>query len=324
MCSIDLIQSPILSELESFKNLYDKSLLSDNPLFNDIVDYLKQKEGKMMRPILVLLIAKLYGQIRTETFYAAISLELLHTASLLHDDVVDESFIRRRQPSINAIYDNKVAVLAGDYLLAICLIEARKTNNNGIINVISNLARDLADGELLQLSNLNNKFFSEEIYFNVIVKKTATLFSVCTESAALSKEADADSIECTRLFGKYVGICFQIKDDIFDYFDNEEIGKPTGNDMLEGRLTLPVIYALNTTGNESAKKIALKIKRRKANLKEIDELTDFAKQHGGIEYAHKIMNDYKEKALALLSVFPDTNVKRALVSYVDYMIERKI
>jgi octaprenyl-diphosphate synthase len=136
-------------------------------------------------------------------------------------------------------------------------------------------------------------------------------------------EADADSIKCTRLFGKYVGICFQIKDDIFDYFDNEEIGKPTGNDMLEGRLTLPVIYALNTTDDESAKKIALKIKKREADLKEINELTVFAKRHKGIEYAHKMMNDYKEKALALLSVFPDTDVKRALVTYVDYMIERK-
>jgi octaprenyl-diphosphate synthase len=265
----------------------------------------------------------LYGQIRTETFYAAISLELLHTASLLHDDVVDESFMRRRQLSINAVYDNKAAVLAGDYLLAICLIEARKTNNNDIINIISNLARDLADGELLQLSNLNNQFFSEEIYFNVIAKKSATLFSACTESAAISMEADADSIKCTRLFGKYVGICFQIRDDIFDYFDNDEIGKPTGNDMLEGRLTLPVIYALNTILDERAKKIALKIKKREANLKEINELTDFAKQHKGIEYAQKMMNDYKEKALALLSVFPDTDVKHALVAYVDYMIERK-
>ncbi|KAA6342345.1 Octaprenyl-diphosphate synthase [termite gut metagenome] len=323
MSSMDLIQSPILAELKSFKNLFDKSLISDNPLFNDIVIYLKQQEGKMMRPILVLLIAKLYGQIRLETFYAAISLELLHTASLLHDDVVDESFVRRRQLSINAVYDNKVAVLAGDYLLAICLIEVRKTNNNGIINVISDLARDLADGELLQLSNLNNQIFSEDIYFDVIAKKTATLFSACTESAALSMEADAESVRCTRLFGKYVGICFQIKDDIFDYFDSEEIGKPTGNDMLEGRLTLPVIYALNTTVDERAKKIALKIKRREANLEEINELTNFTKRHKGIEYAHKMMNDYKEKALALLSVFPDTDVKRALVAYVDYMIERK-
>jgi octaprenyl-diphosphate synthase len=323
MSSIDLIQSPILVELESFKNLYDKSLLSDNFLFNDIVIYLKQQEGKMMRPTLILLIAKLYGQIRSETFNAAISLELLHTASLLHDDVVDESFVRRRQPSINAVYDNKVAVLAGDYLLAVCLIEARKTNNNDIITIVSNLARDLADGELLQLSSLNNQFFSEKIYFDVITKKTATLFSACTESAALSMKAGADSIEYIRLFGKYVGLCFQIKDDIFDYFDNGEIGKPTGNDMLEGRLTLPVIYALNTTDNEGARKIALKIRRREANMEEISELTAFTKQHKGIEYAHKMMNDYKEKALALLSVFPDTDVKHALVAYVNYMIERK-
>ncbi|KAA6323051.1 Octaprenyl-diphosphate synthase [termite gut metagenome] len=323
MNSLDIIQSPITVELETFKKLYDDSLLSDNSLLNDVIAYLKQRRGKMMRPVLILLMAKLYGNIQPETFYAAISLELLHTASLLHDDVIDESFERRGQLSVNAIFDNKVAVLTGDYLLATCLIQARKTNNNDIINIISNLARNLADGELLQLANLNNSFFSEDIYFNVIDKKTATLFSVCTESAAFSMKTTANNIEQAHLFGKYLGICFQIKDDIFDYFVNKEIGKPTGNDMLEGRLTLPAIYALNTTNDEWAKKIALKVKSRTASLEEINKLTQFTKQHNGIEYAYKKMNDCREKAICMLSNFPDTEVKAALIAYVNYVIERK-
>ncbi|KAA6328763.1 Octaprenyl-diphosphate synthase [termite gut metagenome] len=324
MNGLDLIHSPVIVELETFKKLYDDSLLSENPLLNDVVTYLKQRRGKMMRPVLTLLMAKLYGDIQPETFYTAISLELLHTASLLHDDVVDESFERRGQPSVNAIFDNKVAVLAGDYLLATCLIQARKTNNNDIINIISNLARNLADGELLQLVNLNNQFFSEDIYFSVIDKKTATLFSACTESAAFSMKTSMDNVKLAHLFGKYIGICFQIKDDIFDYFGNKTIGKPTGNDMLEGKLTLPAIYALNTTNDEWARKIALKVKSRKASLEEINELTQFAKQHDGIEYAYKKMNDYKEKAISMLSHFLDTDVKTALTAYVDYVVERKI
>ncbi|KAA6315665.1 Octaprenyl-diphosphate synthase [termite gut metagenome] len=322
MNSIDFIQSPITVELENFKKLYDDSLLSENPLLNDVIAYLKQRRGKMMRPVLTLLMAKLYGDIQPETFYAAISLELLHTASLLHDDVIDESFERRSQPSVNAIFDNKVAILAGDYLLATCLIQARKTNNSDIIDIISSLARNLADGELLQLANLNNQFFSEDIYFDVIDKKTATLFSVCTESAALSMKTDANNTKQAHFFGKYLGICFQIKDDIFDYFDNKEIGKPTGNDMLDGRLTLPVIYALNTANDEWAKKIALKVKSRTASLEEINELTQFTKHHNGIEYAYRKMDDCREKAINVLSNFPDTDVKAALIAYVNYVVER--
>ncbi|KAA6350422.1 Heptaprenyl diphosphate synthase component 2 [termite gut metagenome] len=324
MNSLDLIQSPIIKELENFKDLYDCALLSDNPLFNNVVVHLKQRKGKMMRPILVLLMAKLYGDVRIEAFYAAISLELLHTASLLHDDVVDESPERRGQQSVNAVFDNKIAILTGDYLLAICLAEARKTNNNDIIVTVLDLARNLAGGELLQLANLKNQFFSEKLYFDVIIKKTAVLFSACTKSAALSMKITVDNVECSRLFGQYIGICFQIRDDIFGYFDNIEIGKPSGSDMLEGRLTLPAIYALNTFSDERARSIALKVKNRAASTEEINELTEFVKRHDGIECAQRKMNDYRKKAIDMLSRFPNTDVKAALIEYANYVVEREI
>ncbi|KAA6333267.1 Heptaprenyl diphosphate synthase component 2 [termite gut metagenome] len=325
MDSLSVVQSPILIELEEFKRLYDESLLSTNILLNEVVTHLQQKEGKMMRPVLMLLTAKLYGNntIRQKTFHAAISLELLHTASLLHDDVVDKSSERRGQPSVNALYGNKVAVLVGDYLLATCLIQAEKVDNHAINKVILNLSKDLSEGELLQLSTSGNSSFSEAIYFDIIRKKTAALFRACTQSAALSVDVNESNIRNATLLGEYIGICFQIRDDIFDYFDNKAIGKPTGNDMLEGRLTLPVIYALNTVHNERAKEIALRVRNGLVSSEEIDELTEFAKRYKGIEYAQQIMNDYKTKAFALLSDLPDTDVRNALRTYINYVVERK-
>ncbi|KAA6349905.1 Heptaprenyl diphosphate synthase component 2 [termite gut metagenome] len=326
MDSLSVVQSPIIIELGEFKRLYDESLLSTNILLNEVITYLRQKNGKMMRPVLMLLTAKLYGNntIRQKTFHAAISLELLHTASLLHDDVVDESFERRGQPSVNALYGNKVAVLVGDYLLATCLIQAEKVDNDAINNVILNLSKDLSEGELLQLSTSDNRSFSETVYFDIICKKTAALFRACTRSAALSVDVnESNIIRNATLLGEYIGICFQIRDDIFDYFDDKEVGKPTGNDMREGRLTLPVIYALNTVDNKRAKEIALKVRTGLVSSEEIDELTEFTKQHRGIEYAQQIMNDYKAKAFNLLSDFPDTDVRNALMAYIDYVVERK-
>ena len=254
----------------------------------------------MMRPILVLLVARLYGAIRPATLHAAVALELLHTASLVHDDVVDESTERRGQLSVNAIYNNKVAVLVGDFLLATSLVHAGKTMSHEILEVVSCLGQDLAEGELLQLSNVSNPQFSEEIYFDVIRKKTAALFAACTKSAALSVHADDEKAEIARLFGEYIGICFQIKDDIFDYFENKALGKPTGNDMLEGKLTLPAIYALNSTADAWAQEVAVRIKEGTATSGEIARLIEFSKENGGIEYAVEKMKFYKEKALDLL------------------------
>ncbi|WP_294587989.1 polyprenyl synthetase family protein [uncultured Bacteroides sp.] len=323
MDNSSLIKSPISVELEDFKKLFDSSLSSSNLLLNSVISHIRQKNGKMMRPILVLLAAKLYGEVCPATLHAAVSLELLHNASLVHDDVVDESTERRGQLSVNAIFNNKVAVLAGDFLLATSLVQVGLTRNHAIIDVVSRLGQDLADGELLQLSNVSNLHFSEDVYYDVIRKKTAVLFAACTKAGALSVGADDEKAEFARLFGEYIGLCFQIKDDIFDYSESKEIGKPTGNDMLEGKLTLPVIYALNATKDKVAEEIAIKVKNGEASTDEIACLIDFTKQHGGIEYATKTMYAFREKALSLLASIPDSDVKTALTAYLDYVVERE-
>ena len=323
MDSLSLIKSPITTELEDFKNLFDSSLSSSNLLLNNVIAHIRQRNGKMMRPILVLLVAKLYGEIKPATLHAAVSLELLHTASLVHDDVVDESTERRGQLSVNAIFNNKVAVLVGDFLLATSLVHAERTRNHDIIGVVACLGQDLAEGEILQLSNVSNREYSETIYFDVIRKKTAALFAACTKAAALSVEITDEKAEFARLFGENIGICFQIKDDIFDYFDNKEIGKPTGNDMLEGKLTLPALYVLNTTKNEEAQEIAIKVKEGTATLDEIAHLISFIKENGGIEYAVQTMNVYKQKAFNLLASLPDSDICAALRAYLDYVVDRE-
>ena len=322
MDSISLIKQPITAELEDFGQLFDRSLSSSNSLLSSVITHIRQKNGKMMRPILVLLVAKLHGKVTYQTLHAAVALELLHTASLVHDDVVDESTERRGQLSVNAIFNNKVAVLVGDFLLATSLVHAGQTMNHDIIDVVACLGQDLADGEILQLSNVSNREFSEAIYFDVIRKKTAALFAACTKAAALSAGVGEEQVERARLFGEYIGICFQIKDDIFDYFDSQEIGKPTGNDMLEGKLTLPALYALNCTQDTWAKEMAVKVKNGTATEQEINRLIEFVKQNGGIDYAVKAMDEYREKALDVLASLPDSDVKTALISYLNYVVDR--
>ena len=318
-----LIIAPIIGEMEEFKTLFGSTLSSSNLLLQDVIAHIRQKSGKMMRPMLVLLAAKLLGDVRPATLHAAAALELLHTASLVHDDVVDESTERRGQLSVNAVFNNKVAVLTGDYLLATALLQAASTRHLDIIDLISVLGRELAEGELLQLSNVQNQQFSEEVYFEVIRKKTAMLFAACTQAGALSVGADAAKTETLRKFGEYIGLCFQIKDDIFDYYDSKEIGKPTGNDMLEGKLTLPVLYALNSTHDAEATAIALRVKSGKATLDEISRLIAFAKDNGGIEYARQTMRCHRDRALALLDNVSDSDVKTALAAYIDYVVERE-
>ncbi|MDE6820754.1 polyprenyl synthetase family protein [Bacteroides acidifaciens] len=323
MDSISLIRTPIEAELADFKNLFDSSLSSSNALLDSVVSHIRQRSGKMMRPILLLLVARLYGAVRPSTLHAAVSLELLHTASLVHDDVVDESTERRGQLSVNAIFNNKVAVLTGDYLLATSLVHAEQTHSHPIIQLVSSLGQDLADGELLQLSNVSNHSFSESVYFDVIRKKTAALFAACTKAAAFSVGMGEEEAEFARLLGEYIGICFQIKDDIFDYFDSKEIGKPTGNDMLEGKLTLPALYVLNKTKDSAAQEIAFKVKEGTATPDEITRLIEYVKENGGIEYAILTMNAYKQKAFDLLASLPDSDVCVALRAYLEYVVDRE-
>jgi octaprenyl-diphosphate synthase len=278
-----------------------------------------------MRPILILLMAKNYGDVSKTTLHSAVGLELLHTASLVHDDVVDESEERRGQASVNATYDNKVAVLVGDYLLSTALLHVAYTDNATIIQNLADLGRTLARGEILQLSNIKNTEINEDVYYDVIKMKTAALFESCASIGAMSAGASPDEVEKARLFGQNLGIIFQIRDDIFDYYESKEIGKPTGNDMAEGKLTLPVIYALNNSHLESMQTLARKVKAGTINTDEIAVLVEFAKENGGIEYAERRMYDYRSLCMDYIeSSVKEKAIREALTAYVDYVIERKL
>jgi octaprenyl-diphosphate synthase len=249
---------------------------------------------------------------------------LLHTASLVHDDVVDESEERRGQASVNASYNNKVAVLVGDYILSTALLHVAKTGNKRIVEYLAELGRTLAAGEILQLTNIRNQEISEEVYYQIIKNKTAALFEACAAIGALSAGAGEDDVLKAGQFGQDLGIMFQIRDDIFDYYDSQEIGKPTGADMAEGKLTLPVIYALNSNKMDSMMNLALKVKQGGVNADEIAVLVEFSKKAGGIEYAEQRMRDYHR----LCQKYIDENVKDksisdALTAYIDFVIERK-
>ena len=320
---LEQIKSPISAEFEVFKQKFDASLQSSNPLLGEVINFIKQRKGKMMRPILTLLMAKLYGEIEDSTYYAAISLELLHTASLVHDDVVDESDKRRGQSSVNAIYDNKVSVLVGDYLLATSLTNAAMTTDVQLVELVSRLGQALSEGEIIQLSNTNASDFSEDVYFDVIKKKTAALFSTAAEAGARSVKSSDEMANNAALFGELLGIAFQIKDDIFDYYKSDELGKPTGNDMREGKLTLPALYVLNTFKDEAMISLALKIRSLEATSEEIAHFIDYVKTNGGIDYATEVMVNYRNQALQILPQTTSPQLRDALTAYIDYVIERK-
>lgn len=323
MSDLSQIQLPVQEELDRFKKLFDHELQSENALLNQVMEYVKQRQGKMMRPILVMLIAKLLNKnVDDHTLYGALALELLHTASLMHDDVVDESNERRGQRSVNASFDNKLAVLSGDYVFAVCLTEIAKIKNLAVLEVIAELGQKLASGEILQLSSVSKEEVDEAVYMKVIEQKTATLFAACAKIAALSVGVSDELVDHFALFGLYLGICFQIKDDIFDYYSDNRIGKPTGNDMKEGKLTLPFIYAFREHGTPETAELMAKVKRGEASEEEIETLILFARNNGGIEYANKVMSDYKEKALALLNRFEASPIKNALQAYLDLVVGR--
>ena len=285
MDNLSIIKRPITGDLNDFSKLFSDALSHSNGLLASVLEHIKKRTGKQMRPILILLIAKNYGKISYVTQHSAVGLELLHTASLVHDDVVDESAERRGQKSVNAQYNNKVAVLVGDYLLSTALLNVSLTHNDLIVQNLAELGRTLAKGEILQLTNIDNRDLSEDVYYQVIEQKTAALFESCCAIGALSANASPEQIELAKKFGHNLGIIFQIKDDIFDYYDSDEIGKPTGNDMAEGKLTLPAIYALNSTANETMLNIARKVKDGNVSQDEIKQLVDFTKEYGGIDYA---------------------------------------
>jgi len=277
-----------------------------------------------MRPILMLLMAKNYGGVTEATQYAAVGLELLHTASLVHDDVVDESEERRGQMSVNASYNNKVAVLVGDYILSTSLLHVSLTHNEIIVQRLARLGQTLSNGEILQLTNTSQDGLSEDIYYQVIERKTAALFEACAAIGAISAGQDPDDVEAAVKFGQNIGIIFQIRDDIFDYYDSKEIGKPTGNDMAEGKLTLPVIYAINSTQDEQMIALARKVKARTITTKEIARLVEFTKQNGGIQYAERRMLDFHREAMAFIeNEVNSPEIAKAFQAYLDFVIQRK-
>lgn len=324
MTILDIIRKPITAELTLFREQFDARLSHSNPLLNQVLKGVGERKGKMMRPMLTLLSAKLFSEVNERTIHTACAFEFFHTASLLHDDVVDESDKRRGQTSVNVSFGNKVAILVGDYILALALEEASMANSTRLVNIVSKASQDLANGELLQLHNITNYDLSEDVYYDIIRNKTAALFSGCAEAGAMSTKASEKDLENLHKFGDLIGLCFQIRDDIFDYNNDESIGKPTGNDMKEGKLTLPAIYALNSTQNPEMLAIARKVKDRVVTLEEIARLVDFTKSNGGIEYAQRKMTELADKAKELLNIYPDSDVRQALYAYADFVVGRTI
>lgn len=316
------IQQPIMQELEDFGNYFKQQFTSNVELLNRALSYVGESAGKLMRPTLVLLVAKSLGKVNERAFAAAAAMELLHSASLLHDDVIDESDKRRGRPSLNVKFNNNIAVLTGDYLFSQALNNAAKTGDIRIIEQLAKLGKELSSGEVLQVELEQEGTYSEDNYFKVIYNKTASLFvcsSLCAVYSVGSKDEYAPAFEN---FGKCVGICFQIKDDIFDYFNND-IGKPTGSDMREGKITLPALYVLNNSENEALVPIKKKLSSG-ANLdeKEIETLIDIAKNEGGVEYANQCIERYRSEAIESLPKDISPELRDALIAYLDYTISR--
>ena len=313
----------IQDELVQFDEYMAKALRNDKSHVSDIVEYAFKRDGKRIRPMLVFLVAKACGGVTAATFHGAVTVELLHSATLIHDDVIDESHTRRGRPSVNAIFDNKRSVLAGDYILSSSLVESTKTNNIEVIGLIAELGRNLAEGELSQYALANEIIIDEERYLDVIDKKTASLLYACTKIGAITGGASRDVIESFGLVGKYMGMAFQIQDDIFDYYSND-VGKPTGNDIREGKITLPLIYALRNSSEEKFKDMMSIIESQDYSPSNIDTLLSFAKDSGGIEYAEEKKSDYlkqSEDIIKKLSLNQD--YKEALELLLFYLKNRK-
>ena len=321
MDKLSIIRQPIEAELERFGQLFDQTMNEADGLLGRICQSIAERKGKLMRPILLMLVAREWGAVSMAAYRAALTLELLHNASLVHDDIVDESDMRRGRPSVRSIYGNKTAVLAGDYLLSSALDSAALSGDIKIVNNVSLLGKQLSEGELLQLFNTQNTDFSEEKYYHIIRLKTASLFSAATRIGAISSGADDDAVSQMDRLGDIIGLCFQIRDDIFDYYDNDT-GKPSGNDMLEGKLTLPALYTLNSTNDEALLAIAAKVRAGTATADEIATLVRATKEQGGISYANDQMERLSLEAKALIADFRNPEVKQALSLYIDFVSER--
>lgn len=320
---LNLIRRPIIEELQAYKQLFDTTLTHEDIFMGQALAYIRNRSGKMMRPILTLLLAKEVGEVKPSALHAAISLELLHTASLVHDDIVDEAAERRGQASVNKVYDNKIAVLLGDYLLSLSLEQAAQSGSLQTVQTIANLGGTLSEGEIFQLNNIQSETITEEAYFHIIERKTAALFTACGQLGGISAGATPEYIELAKRVGTIIGVCFQIRDDIFDYF-TDDIGKPTGNDLREGKFTLPAIYAINHHPDAHILALVKRVKNFEASAQDIQEIIDFTKANGGIEYAQTKMLELREEALKLLHQFRNAEIKEALTHYINYVVDRKL
>ncbi|MFA8449125.1 MAG: polyprenyl synthetase family protein [Bacteroidales bacterium] len=305
-----------------FDKIFSASMQSNVPLMNVITKYLVKRKGKQMRPMFVFFIADICGSINPSTYRAATLIELLHTATLVHDDVVDDSNFRRGVFSIKALWKNKIAVLLGDYLLSRGLLLSIDNDETHLLKIVSTAVREMSEGELLQIEKARKLDIKEDIYFDIIRQKTASLIASCCAVGAASVEANKETIEKMRLFGEYVGIAFQIKDDLFDYQVVNKTGKPSGIDIKEQKMTLPLIHMLNNSSSDTRKRIIKTIKKHNDNEEKVMEVIKEVNQSGGIKYANDKMYEYLNKALDILKEFPDSKSRNSLETLVKYTAER--
>jgi len=321
--TLDEIKIPVKDEMRDFEPFFRKQLKAPNPLLTIITNYLLRKKGKQMRPMLTFLAAKAAGEVCESTYAAATLIELLHTATLVHDDVVDETYQRRGQFSVNAIWNSKVAILVGDFYLARGLQVALATNQYDTLRIVSNAVDEISEGELYQIEHARKLDITEETYFDVIRKKTATLIAACTKSGAHSTNASPQIVDALYNFGLNLGIAFQIRDDIFDYEKSDLLGKPSGNDIKERKMTLPIIYALSQAPTCERRQTMSLISSHYKEDKTVVAVTEFAARFGGIEYSRKMMLHYADMAKHCLDVLPESDAKNSLIAIVDYNTERK-
>lgn len=320
---VEEIKKPINAEMKLFEQKFYESMQSNVALLDKVTRFIVTTKGKQMRPMFVFLCAKLVGEVNEKTFRGASMIELIHTATLVHDDVVDESFKRRNFFSINALWKNKIAVLVGDYLLSKAVLLSTDHKDYDLLAVISRTIREMAEGELLQLEKARKLDITEEIYYEIIRQKTATLIAACCEIGVLSNNADEQLAEKIRDFGTFTGMAFQIKDDLFDYLTSNIIGKPVGIDIKEKKMTLPLIYALKNANEKDRRYFFNTIKRHNNDRKRVKELIEFVKNSGGLDYAISVMKNYQQKARAILNDFPEQEAKKSLELMLDYVVERK-
>lgn len=315
------IKEPIAAELDEFEIRFKQAMKSNVALLDRVTGYIVKRKGKQVRPMFVFLSAKMCGSVCDATYDGASLVELLHTATLVHDDVVDDSIERRGFFSINALWKNKIAVLVGDYLLSKGLTLALDNDHFLLLKILSNSVKEMSEGELLQMEKARNLDIEEAVYFEIIKKKTASLIASACAIGAASTTTDKNLIEKMRLLGETIGIAFQIKDDLFDYGE-AEIGKPRGIDIKERKMTLPLIYALNNSDKKTKKRIVNIVKNENQNNKKVREVIDFVKASNGIEYTKQKMYEYRDKALNILNEFENSNAKTSLTDLLNYTIER--